>query len=358
LKSKKRKDIKVSIIGCGQIAEAHLKEISYIKNVRVVGVCDRIRYLAEDAAMRFCVKEFFTDYKQMIEKCRPNVVHITTPPTTHLRIGLDVLDLGCHTYIEKPVGLNLGETRELIETAVKNKLILCPGFSQTYDLVAQRMAKHVGDGRIGNVVHLETYYGNSLQGSFSRIFLQDKEHWINKIPGKLFQNIISHAIYHVTPFLNYPFDEVHCIAFDRSRNDMFNDELRVMIRSGKVTAYITFTSNVQPITQFVRIYGTKGIAEMDLGNHAIYFYETTTLPGPFARVHQLIQKGERFIREGIRHGWLMASGRDRFFAGMGNLLEKFYENIRSKNPLPPISYDEVFKSSALMDEIVRQCNKN
>jgi predicted dehydrogenase len=125
---RERRKTRVAIVGCGQISEAHLSEIGLIEDAEVVGVCDLQEILAQDAAERFNVRNFYTDYRRMIDETEPDVVHLTTPAHTHLPIGLDVLGRGCHAYIEKPFGINGQEAKALIEAARLTKG-LCVGVS-------------------------------------------------------------------------------------------------------------------------------------------------------------------------------------------------------------------------------------
>ena len=45
--------LKVAIVGCGKIADAHALEIQRIKNCRIVGVCDREELMARQLYERF-----------------------------------------------------------------------------------------------------------------------------------------------------------------------------------------------------------------------------------------------------------------------------------------------------------------
>jgi predicted dehydrogenase len=347
--------IRIALIGCGQIAEAHLREISLIPDAEVLGICDLERILAEDIADRFSIRNVFSNHKEMLEAIRPDVVHITSPPHTHRGIGLDVINNGCHAYIEKPFGINYQQALELIDAAKARNVVACAGFGQLYDLVSLRLKDFVRSGRLGDVVHIESFYGNSMDGTFSTLFLQDKDHWIHKLPGRLFHNIISHALYHIIPFMKHPIDQIVCLANDRTHTGVFLDELRVMMQSGNVTAYLTFTSSVSPIAQFIRLYGTKAIVEVDLANHTFSWTQNTGLPGPIARIKNAMALGKQYIMEGFRHALNMSIGKDRFFAGMGNLFRQLYENVRNGNIIPPVPYEEVLASSAIMDAINHQC---
>jgi predicted dehydrogenase len=343
--------IKAAIIGCGQISEAHLSEIGLIEDAEVVGVCDLQEILAQDAAERFKVGSFYADYRRMIDETKPDVVHLTTPAHTHLPIGIDILRRGCHAYVEKPFGINFEQANELIDEARRNGRLVCGGFSQWYDRVAVLFRSVINDKRIGDVVHFESYYGNSLDGNFAKLLLRDKEHWVNQLPGGMFHNIVSHALYHVVPLLPAPIEKIFCISYNRSGNGAVADELRVLLKSKGVTGYVTIACGVRPITQLLRVYGSAGIAELDLANHLYSERRQSALPGFLGRLQTAFSTGSHFIREGLRTGYLAGTGKDRFFAGMGRLFQEFYESIREGRAEPPVPYEVVLNVAQATDAI-------
>lgn len=60
--------VKIEIIGCGQISEVHLREISFIREAGVVGVCELIRILAEEKVERFVFRNLFCNYRKMLNE--------------------------------------------------------------------------------------------------------------------------------------------------------------------------------------------------------------------------------------------------------------------------------------------------
>src|SRR5215471_16039431 len=98
--------LKVAIVGCGKIADAHAAQIQRIKGCELVGVCDREPLMARQLYERFTVKRCFSDLNDMLTETRPDVVHITTPPISHFEIAQLCMQRGCHVYLEKPLTLN------------------------------------------------------------------------------------------------------------------------------------------------------------------------------------------------------------------------------------------------------------
>ena len=97
--------LKVAIVGCGKIADAHASQIQRIKGCEIVGVCDREPLMARQLYERFPVKQHFSDLTELLSEAKPDVVHITTPPESHFDIAKLCLEWGCHVYVEKPFTL-------------------------------------------------------------------------------------------------------------------------------------------------------------------------------------------------------------------------------------------------------------
>ena len=82
--------------------------------VEVVGVCDLSRAMAESAAERFGVPRWSTDSPAMLEESRPDVVHVTTPPTSHYPLAMAALDAGAHVILEKPATVTFDQLDDLV----------------------------------------------------------------------------------------------------------------------------------------------------------------------------------------------------------------------------------------------------
>ncbi len=72
--------LKVGIVGCGKIADAHASHIQHLEGCEIVGVCDREPLMAKQLYERFPIKAYFTDLSELVSEAQPDVVHITTPP--------------------------------------------------------------------------------------------------------------------------------------------------------------------------------------------------------------------------------------------------------------------------------------
>jgi len=94
--------LRVAIVGCGKIADAHASQIRRIAGCEIVGVCDTEPLMAQQLFERFQVQAHFSDVTELLRCTRPDVVHITTPPESHFDLARFCLERGCHVYVEKP----------------------------------------------------------------------------------------------------------------------------------------------------------------------------------------------------------------------------------------------------------------
>lgn len=354
--SNKKQDatLRIGIIGCGKIADGHAEEIGKIPRVKLVAVCDIEPLMATQFAERYAVPASYSSFDEMLSKERLDVVHITTPPQSHLMLTRKAVAAGAHVVVEKPLAMNSDESREIVSVVQDGGRKMTINYWPNFDSQAVRFRKMVADGVLGDIVHLESYYGYNLDSAFGQALLADPNHWVHHLPGQLFHNIIDHALNKIVPFLPSGEDTVHALAYRKGTHPAAPlDELRVIIQSGGVSAYATFCSHAKPLGHFVRVYGTKGTARVDYAMRSLVLDPVQTFPSAMGRLLPTLQYGWRYIREGLHNCRDFAGSRFHFFAGMQLLFSMFYDSVLKDSPLP-IPYSEMIRVSALMDEVFAQ----
>lgn len=353
--------LKVAIVGCGKIADAHASQIQKIEGCQIVGVCDREPLMAKQLFERFPVKQYFTHVAELVSKARPDVVNITTPPESHFDIARFCLEQGCHVYVEKPLTLNADQARRLVDLADEKGLKLTVGHNDQFSHVARRMRALVGSGYLGGApVHIESYYTYDLgDPNYARAVLGDKRHWVRKLPGRLLHNIISHGIARIAEFLTSDAPQVMAYGFVSPLLKSIGeaeivDELRVIIaEEERTTAYFTFSSQMRPSLHEFRIYGPKNGIVLDqdheillrLRGHKFKSYADKFIPSVvFAKQHlgNLLKNTRLFLARDFHMD-----------SGMKFLIESFYRSIRERAPVP-IPYREILLTARIMDAIFDQ----
>jgi predicted dehydrogenase len=254
--------------------------------------------------------------------------------------------------------LNATDGRRLIECLQQAGRKMTINYWYNFESPALALKEFVAKGNLGDPIHIESYYGYDLAGGFGQALLSDDRHWVHQLPGKLFQNIIDHAINKITPFL--PDEPVEIIArayrhrhLKDDRTDGVLDELRVMILAGGVSAYVTFSSHARPVGHFMRVYGTKNTAHIDFTLRSMLVEEKQTVPSALGRLLPLFKSSWQSLQQATHNAREFAGSRFQFFAGMNRLLSLFYESIVRDTPVP-IPYVEILRVSQIMDEITKQ----
>ena len=258
--------LKVAIVGCGKIADAHASQIARIGGCEIVAVCDQELLMAKQLYERFPVKHYFGDLTELLSNAQPDVVHITTPAETHYHLAHLCLEHGSHVYVEKPVTLNAAEAQALIALAEHRGLKLTAGHDDQFSHVARRMRALIRSGYLGGPpLHMESSFCYDLSDpAYARALLSDKNHWVRRLPGKLLQNIISHGVARIAEFLRSDSPQVIAHGFVspllKSMGETeIVDELRVIIAEAEegTTAYFTFSSQMRPTLHEFRVYGPR-----------------------------------------------------------------------------------------------------
>ncbi len=348
--------IKIGLVGCGQIADAHLQQIRRIPWADPVAVCDLEPLLARQAAERFEIQGQFTSLEEMLEVSRPDVVHITTPVESHRPLAKLLLDAGVHVYVEKPFTVDADEARDVLDCARRNDRLLCLGHDQLFDPTWLECRERIEAGEIGDVQHVESVLGYPLHGPFGRQVIANPDHWVRRLPGGLFQNTISHPLYRITEFLSDDRPELQATWFSRFKQISFPTELRAHLRGEDVTGSLLFTSSTKPCHRMARIYGTNGALEVDLNSQLIRADRVDRCPGAFAKIEvpwRQVCESTANLALNVRR---FCKGELHYFEGMKQTFLRFYEAVLEGDE-GPVSYDEILRVTEVMDRIFAECRK-
>jgi len=353
------KVLRIGIVGCGKIADGHAEIIKFLDGAELVAVCDREPLLAEQLAVRFGVPNFYSDLDEMLAKERLDVVHITTPPAVHLPITRQCAAAGANVFLEKPLAFDAAEGRQIIQTIIDAGLQMTVDYWPNFDPPAMEFKRLLASGVIGDPVHIESFIGYDLAGPYGQALMADGGHWVHKLPGKLFQNMMDHIFNRIVPLLPNVEPEVHAFAFKRRESvrgddsDTMLDELRVYLRGGNVSAFGSLCSHARPVANTLKVYGTKDTIEVDFSNRTVILAASQKYPSSLGRLVPPFQSAARYFAQARNNVLAFRRHQSQYFAGMATLLELFYAGIRDGSG-PPIAYDEIIRVMDVMDSIIQQ----
>lgn len=142
----------VGIVGLG-FGRAHIPAFK-ANGCEVVAVCQRDRAAASAVARAHGVPEVFERWEDLLDRARPDIVSIATPPHLHHAIALRALGAGAHVLCEKPLATSADEARAMVEAAAHAGRVAMTCFNWRFTEAMRRFTARVEAGALGRVFHV------------------------------------------------------------------------------------------------------------------------------------------------------------------------------------------------------------
>jgi myo-inositol 2-dehydrogenase/D-chiro-inositol 1-dehydrogenase len=123
--------VKVAFLGIGGIMETHLRNLSGMKDVRMVAYCDTDIERAKRAAKHYGGRSY-TDFCKMYDKEKPGAVFVAVPPFAHGGPEIEAAKRGIHLFVEKPIALTRDTGREIARAVRSAGIITSVGYNWRY----------------------------------------------------------------------------------------------------------------------------------------------------------------------------------------------------------------------------------
>ena len=153
---------KAALIGCGNRSRMHVRSYAHVPNAALTACCDLIEERRNGHAAEYGLTPY-ADAAEMIERERPDIVHVVTQPADraalmHLAAELNVPA----AVVEKPLAAGVADWRSLValEQRCTTRFTVSHQFRWHVDLTRCRAA--LQSGRLGAVRFLETSCGMNI----------------------------------------------------------------------------------------------------------------------------------------------------------------------------------------------------
>lgn len=116
--------MKIGIVGCGNISDIYLKNLTTVfENTEVYSVCDVDETKANAQAQKYNVAKVQT-FEQMLTDPKIDIILNITTPKNHFEICKKALLAGKHVYVEKPLCVSYDEGKQLLSVAKEKGLYI------------------------------------------------------------------------------------------------------------------------------------------------------------------------------------------------------------------------------------------
>ncbi len=340
--------VRVGFVGCGRIARVHHSYLRASPYVELVGVCDSDeRARAEFAAETKLAG--FTTVGEMLREVRPEVVHVLTPPASHAPLALELLEEGVNVLVEKPFALTTAEADMVVAAARRRARWATVDHNRWFDPVVQRAAGALESGRLGRLVGFEVFQGAEA-GEIAKLSGQSS-HWSAQLPGGVLHNLAPHPLYLMRRFAG-PVQDLRVVARGTSGGQL--EEVRLIARGEHAPASVTMSMYTSPFMNRLALYGSEASMEVNLNNMTLIERRPRALPKLVGKVWPNLSEAGQLLRATARNGLAFATGRQRFYPGIGAHLAALYARVAAGGQ-PPVTAAEGRDVVAWYDEILAQC---
>ena len=162
--------IRIALVGAGSMGANHVRLLSQMDGVRLVGVVDvdlpRAERLAEGHG---CLSA-----SRLEELGEPlDAVVIATPPETHLEMGLAAIELGMHLLVEKPLAVTSSDAEELRSAAERAGRVLAVGHVERFNPVCLDLPRFLSSPSFVQARRLSPYTENVREGVVRDMMIHD-----------------------------------------------------------------------------------------------------------------------------------------------------------------------------------------
>src|SRR5688572_24076863 len=150
------KKYRTALIGCGWWGKNILKEAMASGRCAVTSLCDVDSGVLEVAGEQ--VKDLsgeqprgFKDYRELLEKDKPEVVIIATPDHWHALTTIAAMKAGAHVFVERPTGHTVNESRAMLRASREAGRVVQVGLHRRIGPHHVSGMKFLKDGNVGKV---------------------------------------------------------------------------------------------------------------------------------------------------------------------------------------------------------------
>ncbi len=241
----------VGFIGAGDISDQHARAVNACAGAELRGLWNRTASRAEAKAAGFGCRSYESAEK-LLADAAIDVVFVLTNLETHFQYATLALEAGKHVLIEKPVGVNTAEIREIQHRAAERGLICAPGHNYIYEEGVTRTRDLIERGELGRLISIYVLYN-----------IHHAEDVARRFPGVIRQ-ILTHHCY-ILLFLAGPARRLsalkatlHYETLEREDIAMVNLELENGALAHLCASFAADDHAADPWTVQVRVIGTGG----------------------------------------------------------------------------------------------------
>lgn len=126
-------EIRLGFVGCGGIAESHLKGLVRNPYAELAAFCDIRLSRAEEVSKQYGTQnaQTFSDARTMFDEADLDAVYFCLPPFAH-GAEIEAVKRRIPFFVEKPINLYLDQAKRIAEAVEENNILTSVGYMNRY----------------------------------------------------------------------------------------------------------------------------------------------------------------------------------------------------------------------------------
>ena len=138
------------MIGAGSMGFSHARVYAELDDVELVGIADPDPVACRRVANVYR-PEVYGDYRELLEREKPDLVSIAVPTRRHAEVACDVMSRGVHVLVEKPLALTIEEGQTIIDAAREFDVKLSVGHIERFNPAIIELKRRLRQEELGRV---------------------------------------------------------------------------------------------------------------------------------------------------------------------------------------------------------------
>jgi predicted dehydrogenase len=311
--------------------------------------------------------EKYKDFRKLLEKKDIDAVAIATPDHWHALQMIAAVKAGKDVYVEKPLSITIREGRAMVDAQLASKRVVAVGLNRRGNMVYQKLAKDIPEGKLGKVTVARAYRINNMYpGGIGKMKAETPpknfnwDMWLGPRASRPYQYNIAPYMFrwwkdyssqmgnwgvHYIDVIRWIMGEKAPVAITAQGGKYAIDDDRTIpdtmqvtyeFASGSIISFCIYEASTGGLFPFgeVELRGTKGTLNADETGYRI----TPAKPGQFQSWNDQIAAEEYNSKD---HAVAEGSSRD----STTNLVRNFIDCIKSRST-PLCSLEEGHRSTS------------
>ena len=306
--------MKTVLIGCGNISRCHLDAIDALDGVTLAAVADIRPDRAETTAETYHCRAY-SDWREMLQREQPDVVHICTPHDLHVEMAVTALENGANVLCEKPAAISHDSLLRLQQAQKGSGKQVGICFQNRYNAGALEALRLIATGKPGRLVSIRA----NVDWCRGADYYNDDWHGIKaREGGGVLVNQAVHTLDLVQMFAFSPAVSVQAHIANDHLQGVIDEEDTALLRA-------VFQNGVMGQLHATTAFQSNARVEIDL----FFEHDTLRLSGP------VLQRLENDGTATTLTGTDTSTGSKAYWGtGHPALIADFYRCLKEHEPFP------------------------